>query len=266
VATDTWDPGQYERFAAERSAPFLDLLSLVDPVPGGRVVDLGCGTGALTAEAHRRLGAAETVGIDSSDAMLTEAASVDVGGVRFEAGDIGAFDDPGAWDVVLANAALQWVPDHPAVLARWARALRPGGQLAVQVPANVDHASHRTIQAVAEEAPFASAFGPDGPPPDPVLRVLRPEQYAELLHDLGFEDQTVRLQVYGHVLPSTEAVVEWVKGTSLTRIRSRLPEELYARFLARYTERLVAELGDRRPYFYAFKRILFRARRPQPRR
>jgi len=46
---DTWDPAQYERFAAERNAPFFELLALVQPVPGGQAVDLGCGTGTLTA-------------------------------------------------------------------------------------------------------------------------------------------------------------------------------------------------------------------------
>ena len=65
---DTWDPGQYQRFAAERAAPFHDLLSLVRPVPGGRVVDLGCGSGELTAQLHRRLEAAATLGLDSSPA------------------------------------------------------------------------------------------------------------------------------------------------------------------------------------------------------
>lgn len=263
--TDTWEPGQYERFAAERSAPFFDLLGLMTPVPGGRVVDLGCGTGRLTAELHARLGAAETLGIDRSPAMLAEAAALDVPGLRFEDGDIAEFSgelpDEGAWDVVFANASLQWVPDHAAVLARWRRLLRPGGQLAVQVPANLDHASHLTIEEVAAEEPFASAF-PGGPPPDPVRHVLAPEAYAERLYELGFEAQSVRLQVYGHLLPSTAAVVEWVKGTTLTRIRSGLPDDLYAEFLARYTERLLAVLGDRAPYFYAFKRILFRAALP----
>src|SRR6266516_1859300 len=62
---DTWDPAQYERFAAERNAPFFELLALVEPAPGGRAADLGCGTGALTAELHRHLGASETVGIDN---------------------------------------------------------------------------------------------------------------------------------------------------------------------------------------------------------
>lgn len=261
VVTDTWEPAQYERFAAERSQPFFDLVGLLAPVPGGRMLDLGCGTGSLTADAHRQLGLAETVGVDSSPAMLAEAASVSAPGLRFEQGDIGSLSaEGGAWDVVLANAALQWVPDHPEVLASWTALLQPGGQLAVQVPANVDHPSHRTIVDVASEEPFLPAFGADGPPPDPVTRVLRPEVYAELLHSLGFAEQHVRLQVYGHVLPSTAAVVEWTKGTSLTRIRRALPDDLYEAFVIRYRERLLDVVGDRAPYFYAFKRILFRAR------
>jgi trans-aconitate methyltransferase len=56
-------------------------------------------------------------------------------------------------------------------------------------------------------------------------------------------------------------VLEWVKGTLLTSYRRRLPEARYARFIERYRDRLLPRLEDRRPYFYAFKRILFWARR-----
>ena len=86
--------------------------------------------------------------------------------------------------------------------------------------------------------------------------MLEPEQYATLLHDLGFVEQHVRLQVYAHVLPSSRHVVEWVRGTSLTRFEKRLSPELYAEFLRRYEERLIAEIGDARPYFFPFRRIL----------
>ena len=92
--------------------------------------------------------------------------------------------------------------------------------------------------------------------------VLAPERYAELLDRLGFAEQHVRLQVYGHRLASTAEVVEWVKGTSLTRFRARLDDTTYDRFVAAYRARLLAELGDRRPYFYPFKRILIWARAP----
>jgi trans-aconitate 2-methyltransferase len=70
----------------------------------------------------------------------------------------------------------------------------------------------------------------------------------------------VRLQVYPHRLPSTGDVVEWVKGTNLTRFESALSPELYAEFLDRYRARLLDALGDHRPFLYTFKRILFRAR------
>jgi trans-aconitate 2-methyltransferase len=95
-----------------------------------------------------------------------------------------------------------------------------------------------------------------------VRSVLAPEAYAELLDVLGFVDQHVRLQVYGHHLASTAEVVEWLKGTSLTRFRARLDDDAYARFLERFRTRVLAEVGDRQPYFYAFKRILMWGRAP----
>src|SRR5262249_33309166 len=74
LSSDAGSPEVYARFAAERRRPFDDLLALVAPIPGGGAVDLGCGPGELTRELHRRVGAAETVGIDSSPAMLEKAA------------------------------------------------------------------------------------------------------------------------------------------------------------------------------------------------
>ena len=87
-------------------------------------------------------------------------------------------------------------------------------------------------------------------------RCWGPELYAELLHRLGYGSQHVRLQVYLHVLPEPEAVVDWVKGTLLTDYRRRLPESAYDEFLARYRAILISELPDERPYPFTFKRIL----------
>ncbi|MEO5837391.1 MAG: methyltransferase domain-containing protein [Acidimicrobiales bacterium] len=255
-----WDPGQYERFAAERAAPFFDLLALIEPCDMPRVVDLGCGTGELTVQAHLQLDARQTIGIDNSSTMLARAHEIDVDGVTFRHGDITSFSDEGAFDVLLSNAALQWLPDHAAMLARWTRALGPEGQLAVQLPSNADHPSHAVADALAHESPFIEAFDGD-PPPDPTARVLAPEAYAEILEALGFSRQHVRLQVYPHHLDSSADVVEWVKGTSLTRVKARLSPVLYVEFLERYRERLIAAIGDCRPYLYTFKRILFWARR-----
>jgi trans-aconitate 2-methyltransferase len=250
MTSDTWDPDQYNRFASEREQPFWDLVDLLAVTNQPALVDLGCGDGRLTAELHRRIGARSTLGVDSSTAMIEAAAPHAGSGVTFVLDDIGKWEQPAAYDVVFANAALQWVPDHPTVLRRWIGSLRPGGQLAVQVPTNADHPGHLVAAEVAAE--FI-----DNPPPDAVAQnVLVPEAYAELLDDLGCKEQHVRLQVYGHHLGSTADVVEWVKGTSLTRFKPFLGPDGWDPFITRYRQRLMAVLGDRSPYFYPFKRIL----------
>ncbi|MET0145794.1 MAG: methyltransferase domain-containing protein [Ilumatobacteraceae bacterium] len=256
-AVDGWDPGQYERFAAERAQPFWDLAGLLDDRPIRRMVDLGCGTGSWTVALADRVGATDVTGVDSSSAMLAAAAELPARpGLTFVHGDVSSWTSRPDHDLVFSNAALQWVPDHVGVVTRWWAAVRPGGQLAVQIPSNADHPSHRLAGRLASEEPFRSALGVV--PPDQVAaNVLAPEQYAILLDQLGAARQHVRLQVYGHALPRTSDVVEWVRGTTLTRFSRRMSPELFEEFVAEYRRRLVAALGDRSPYFYPFKRILF---------
>ncbi|MGH7790016.1 MAG: methyltransferase domain-containing protein [Candidatus Binatia bacterium] len=252
----TWDPDQYNRFRTQRRQPFLDLMALLRPREGLRVVDLGCGTGETTRLLHDHLGARETLGLDSSETMLADSAAYAAPGVRFERGDIAAFTG-GAWDVVLSNAALQWLPDHPALFARVTAALAPDGQLAVQMPYNYDEPSHTVAAALAREEPFRTALGGyavDRP-------VQAPEAYAALLFALGYREQRVGMQVYAHVLPSPDDVVEWVKGTLLTAYRRRLPAALWPAFLEQYRTRLLPQLNPAQPYFYPFKRLLMWAQR-----
>jgi trans-aconitate 2-methyltransferase len=217
-----------------------------------RIVDLGCGTGELTRELHRTLAARETLGVDSSTAMLAASEAFAGDGLRFMLGDLAALPAEPAWDLVVSSAALHWVPDHETLFPRLAAALAPGGQLAVQMPANFDHPSHRVAEAVAGEAPFRDALG--GWVPE--VSVLSPQHYAVLLDRLGFGEQHVRLQVYAHRLASRDEVVEWTRGTLLTAYERRLGPELFARFVARYRERLLPALDDARPYLFPFPRVL----------
>ncbi|MGP8160840.1 MAG: methyltransferase domain-containing protein [Candidatus Dormibacteria bacterium] len=251
-----WDPEQYNRFAAEREQPFWDLRSLVEAAPSPRVADLGCGDGRLTAALHRELRAASTAGIDLSATMLARAASHAGGGVTFTSGDLATWSGAG-FDLIFSNAALQWVPDHAGVLERWRSSLAGGGQLAVQVPANADHPSHAVLRELAAER-----LGPDAPADPVAANVLAPEEYALLLDTLGFERQHVRLQVYAHRLRSAADVVEWMKGTSLTRFQLAMDTRDYEALVDEYRRRLVATLPGSRPYLYAFKRILMWGRLP----
>ena len=253
MASTDWNPDQYERFRDERRQPFVDLLALVRPRPGMRVIDLGCGTCDLTRLLHDRLQARETLGLDSSASMLERSQAVAGHGVRFELGDLTAFAPAEPYDLIFSNAALHWAPAHPQLLRRLTTFVRDGGQLAVQVPANHDHPSHLAAAAVAVEEPFHSAL--EGYVRQP--GVLLPEEYAAVLDGLGYRAQHVRLQVYAHHLPCRDDVVEWVKGTTLVDYQKRLPAELFTQFLERYRQRLLPQLEDTRPYFYPFKRILF---------
>ncbi len=252
-----WDPEQYGRFHAERSQPFFDLLALVRPHPGMRVLDLGCGTGELTRLLHDRLHAGETIGIDRSESMLAKSTAFAGNGVHFERADLRAFRPGQPFDLTFSNAALHWVPDHEGVFRRLTGWLADSGQLAIQVPVNHDHPSQVVAAEVAGEEPFRSAlngYARDSP-------VLAPEVYATLLDSLGYSQQHVRVQVYAHHLGGREEVIEWNKGTLLTAYRERLPAPFYEKFLARYRERLLPRLEDRRPFFYPFKRLLVWAQR-----
>jgi trans-aconitate 2-methyltransferase len=264
-----WDPDRYRQFATERAQPFWDLVESIDPTTVRRMVDLGCGDGALSVEAATRLGANSLVGVDSSRAMLERTDGLVPPGhmdIAFERGDLATWTTTSeahrGWDLVLANASLQWVPSHEEVLRRWTDALAPGGQLAVQVPANGTHASHVVANEVGATAPFLDALGGHVPADPSACNVLAPEEYARILFELGYETQQVALRVYPHVLDSSSDVVEWVRGTNLNRFFERLPADLHEPFVEAYRAALLRRVGDVAPYFYAFKRIPFYARHP----
>lgn len=252
VAPDPWNVAQYERFKTERSKPFFDLMAMVAPTPGMTVVDLGCGTGELTAHLHRTLGALETLGIDSSPAMLAKAAEFSGGGLSFELGHIANLSHERRYDLVFSNAALQWLPDQRAAISDVANLVATGGQLAIQVPANGDSLSHTLAVEIAAAAPFAV-------PTTEQLGALPAEEYVVLLHRHGFAEIDVRTQVYVHYLESREAVFEWMKGTMLTRYVKVLDRGRYHQFELEYRHRLTERLPDEKPFLFPFKRILMHA-------
>ena len=255
---EAWDPELYERFREQRDRPGRELLGELEPSPGCRAADLGCGTGELTEALHRRLQARQTLGLDSSMNMLARArARQRSEGLRFLQEDLREVARHAPFDVLFSNAALQWVEGHDSLFALLRDALSPGGRLAVQVPANHRHLSHHLAAGLAREEPWSELFrGQAREAP-----VLTPEGYAELLHDLGFQEPRVELRVYLHLLPGPESVLEWVSGTLLTWYQERLGEDDWMRFHATYGERLLERLPDRRPFPFTFPRLLIWARR-----
>jgi len=252
----TWSPEQYHKFRDERAAPFEDLVALAALRAGMRVLDLGCGTGELTAQLAALAPGSDVLGLDSSSAMLEKARPLARAGLRFEQGRIEDWSAEGAYDGVFSHATLQWVDDHDALFRKLARALAPGGQLLVQMPSNHDHVSHRIVRELAASAPWKERLG--GFVRLSPVRTI--DFYAELLHGLGLARPTVVEKVYGHVLEDGRAVLEWLKGTLLVPYIERLgagaPD-----FLGVLGDRIAAACPER-PYYFAFRRTLIAARRP----
>ena len=220
-----------------------------------RVVDLGAGTGELTARLAGALPGSDVLGIDTSPEMLARAHELERPGLRFQEEDLGALGD--TWDLVFSHAAIQWVPDHPRLVPHLFEMVAPGGQIAVQLPSNHDHISHRLIRTTAGEEPFRTALD-SWTRPSPVLSI---EEYAELLYTVGAEDITVFEKVYPHVMADADAVADWTSGTALVPYMERLPEELRAPFMERYRAQLRTAMPES-PVFYGFRRTIFSARKP----
>lgn len=247
-----WDPRQYEKFEKERTQPFYDLLQLIYPLDHPRIVDLGCGNGSLTQIVHEKFHAAYTLGIDSSKEMLAKAKPLQRDNLVFREQDIQSFSSKESFQLIISNAALQWVPNHEALFKKLTELLAPAGQLAVQMPANQNSPTHVIAAELAVETPFNKAFKNKERPMGDLLTM---EQYAQLLDRLGYENQVVRLQLYVHFLESTASVIEWVKGSLLTYYKSHLDPDLYAEFLKEYQKRLIERLGWSEPFFFPIKRL-----------
>ena len=249
-----WDPVQYEKFKKERAAPFEDLLAMIDVREGMSVIDLGCGPGPLTKRLADAFPGSDVLGIDSSQEMLEQASELSRPGLRFEQCAIEDVD--GEWDLVFTHAAIQWLPDHASLIPKLLSLVRPGGQLAVQLPSNFSHPTHMLIDEVGAEEPYRS--GLDGY----VHRwgVLDVEEYAELLHASGGSDLTVFEKVYPHVLEDADALADWMSGTALVPYMERLPNELHAPFMDAYRV-LLRKRFTTKPVFFGFRRILFVASR-----
>jgi trans-aconitate 2-methyltransferase len=251
---DVWNPNQYEKFKSERAKPFWDLVDLVDPSGIKTALDLGCGTGELTRSLHLRIRAERTIGVDNSPLMLTKARGFSAPGLEFKLHEIETYLPAEPMGLVFSNAALQWVGEHETIFCRLIAWLKPGGQLAIQVPANFDHPSHRIAEEVAKDLFPAMKFATRT---DAVLPI---ERYAGILYNNGLTDQRCRVEVYGHPMASGAEVVEWTKGTLLTHYQKELSPAEFERYLAEYQRRVLAEIGEG-PYFYPFKRILMWGRK-----
>jgi len=230
MTADTWDPTQYLRHAQHRSRPFDDLVARIPGSPR-RVVDLGCGPGNTTATLPGRWPGAQVTGIDNSPAMI-ERAREDHPEISFEAGDIRSYR-PDA-DLILSNAALQWVPGHAGLFPGWIDSLPVGGTLAFQVPGNFSEPSHTLLTGLRETPRWSGLISAVHIP-----AVHEPADYLQRLADLGcavdaWETTYCQLLTGGGDRPGGP-VLDWMLGTGLRPALASLTDPAdREQFLAEY--------------------------------
>jgi trans-aconitate 2-methyltransferase len=254
-----WDPEHFIRFEAERDRAALDLLlRLPGDLEPREIWDLGCGTGQHAALLKRRHPGAVVYGLDSSPDMLAQARMLGTA-VNWVQGDIAAWAPSTPVDLILANASLHWLPDHPSLLRRLADALAPGGVLAIQMPMAHGTRHHAEMRALAADGPWAASLGGI----EPTAPLLTSEAcYAILAGQCGEVD--IWATTYLHALKGPDAVLEWMKGTALRPYLTVLGEPpIQAAFLSALGRRLDQAFPQRKDgvTLLPFPRLFLVARR-----
>lgn len=249
----TWNPEQYLKFKSEREKPFTDLIAPYAGQKFSRILDVGCGTGNLTEKLWDVFQAESVTGVDASAEMLARATANGATKTQYVSSRFEDFRASERFDLIFSNAAIQWMPDQPAVFRHLHSLLSPGGVLLIQMPNNGQEASHRLVRECLRHEPAVK--WDEGP------GVRELTFYAKTLFELGFGDIDVREKIYLHPMPSARSIAEWTRGTFLLDVERQLAPEHFARFLRDYEERLTAHYGTG-PCLFLFRRFLLGARRP----
>jgi trans-aconitate 2-methyltransferase len=209
----TWNADQYLKFADERTRPCRDLAARIAVPEARSVIDLGCGPGNSTRVLAGRWPDAEIIGLDSSSAML-ETARKEQPEREWVLGDIVEWSkqaDARRFDVVFANASLQWIPDHTTNFPRLLARVAPLGAFAAQLPGNHEGPIHQLMRDMAASAAWRRWF-PTGK--------VREWHSSDLAHYYDvLAPHAARLDIwetlYVHIFSGAEDIVEWYKGSGM---------------------------------------------------
>jgi trans-aconitate 2-methyltransferase len=219
-APGPWDAGLYDSRHAFVWKHGESLLELLQPVAGERILDLGCGTGHLTARVAEA--GAEVVGLDSSAAMLDQARSA-YPHLEFVHGDARAFDFDRPFDAVFSNAALHWVREADAVVRCVHAALRPGGRFVAELGGRGNVAA---LLAAMREAAGRLRIALELP----AWYFPGVAEYAGLLEAVGLEVRLALLFARPTPLEGPDGLRAWVRMFAATTLDA-VPPERHEEFL-----------------------------------
>lgn len=249
-----WDSALYDTSHAFVSGYGSALVDLLDPKPGERIADLGCGTGDLSAEMAER--GAEVRGLDASEGMI-RAARQKYPHLRFDCVNVYDWNSVSEFDAVFSNAALHWMLRPDEVLNHVFQALKPGGRLVLEMGMKGNIA--RILEAI--EVEWRSRLSPL---PLPVQPWYFPgcAEYAGKLESAGFELVWMRAFERPTELDDPErGMIHWLDmfaGMYLEGLNDRQAELLKQAV----QERLRPQLFRDGRWFADYRRLRLEARRP----
>jgi len=238
-----WDAARYHRISDPQLAWGRGVAARLVPVRGERILDVGCGTGRLTAEIAQAQGVV-VVGTDLSAAMLAEAnagrgrAGTGVGDehgrarVHYVQGDGAALPFTSAFDAVFSNATFHWVPDHDRLFRSIHAVLNPGGRLVAQCggAGNLDrfYGRARAIMGMPDYMPFFSGWQ------DP-WRFESVEATRARLEAAGFDDIELSLTDAPTRFDAPDRFAEFIAAVCLRHELTRLPVDMRDPFIGQLT-------------------------------
>ena len=192
----------------------MELLARLPDNDPQRIVDLGSGTGHLTALLAERWPAASVVGIDSSSEMLAQA-EADHPALAWHQADISTWSAEDPVDLIFSNAALHWLDDHQALFTRLRAQLAPGGVLAVQMPDNWAAPTHQVPAEILDDGTWS----------DEVCQSLLRDRLAEVdAYRRWLEPGSIDLwrTTYYQAIEGPDPVWNWVLGSVLRPVLASL--------------------------------------------
>jgi trans-aconitate methyltransferase len=245
--TNQWNAAEYDAkhaFVYEKAKGLVDLLA---PKAGERILDLGCGTGVLTAVIAER--GAEVLGIDRSPEMVAQAKSK-FPALEFEVVDATQMKFEGEFDAVFSNAVLHWIPEAEKVVAGVARALKPGGRFVAEF------GGKGNIQTLVRA--FHRAFAALGmAEPEGVSPWFYPSiaEYAGLVEKHGLEVRDASLFERPTVLEDgTRGLENWIRVFRQTYIE-KMREEAATKWIREVERQCRAELFQYGDWVLDYRRL-----------
>jgi len=247
--TQSWNPADYARkapYVAELGMPVVELL---DPQPGERILDLGCGDGLLT-EKLAAMGC-EVVGVDASAEQVEGAKAR---GLDARVMDAAALTFDNEFDAVFSNAALHWVKAANDVIVGVWQALKPGGRFVGEFggQGNVETIKTALYQALERRGIAGDDFNPWFFP--------SPEDYQQRLEAQGFKVSYIKLIPRPTPLPGD--LIPWLESFAES-YSNAVPEVERAGFFNEVQEALRSKLSDSQGQWTAdYVRLRFAAEKP----